>query len=252
MLTFFKLVPEALDPMRADKAALGCMPLDAFRYCEPMRQASSYGWYVFAPISFDLAFDGLQIRYRISEDWEVLTEAYLPNYIEHWATIAPSGLGGLVPPFLRALHSPRGAIQVWSGYLVSSAAGWSTCIRGLPNQFKTNQYHHYEGIVETDTMLACPLFSNIQLVTTKEVIRISHDEPLFQIQPIVRTSYSSEAHEWCIKTPELNASEKTNSMNAEDWKNFRSAVRTDELSETHRVGDYGADIRRRAKNSSKL
>jgi len=247
MLTFCKLFPDATNPLRADRAALGQMPLDAFRYCEPMRQSSAYGWYFFPPLSFDLDFDGVQVRFRTSGDWEVLSEAYLPGFVELWASMAPPDLLAVVPPFIRALHSPRGAVQIWSGFLVSSSNGWSTCVRAPVNMALSSQYCHYEGIVETDIIPACPLFTNIQLTRTRETVRILKEVPLFQVQPIERSSYSLAAHESTTKVPAASATRELHPMTDEDWRHFRAAVRTDDSNETHRMGDYGAEVRRRAK-----
>ena len=44
---FHRVYPAAVPIMRADKAALGLMPTMAYRHCEPMRTASSFGWYAF-------------------------------------------------------------------------------------------------------------------------------------------------------------------------------------------------------------
>jgi hypothetical protein len=40
IVTFFRFVPEARVPMRADRAAAGTMPTRAFRYCEAMTSAA--------------------------------------------------------------------------------------------------------------------------------------------------------------------------------------------------------------------
>ena len=58
IVTFFRFVPEARMPMRADRAAAGTMPTRAFRHCEAMTSASAFGWYVFPPITFSLMWDG--------------------------------------------------------------------------------------------------------------------------------------------------------------------------------------------------
>lgn len=246
MLTFFKLFPDAIGPVRGDKAALGHMPLAAFRHCEPMRVSSAYGWYVFPPVSFELRFDGVQVLHRTTDGWEVLAEAYLPGFDEVWSAVAPPALQTCVPPFLRALRSPRGAVQVWSGLLVSSAPGWSSCVRSVPNQFQSAKYRHYEGIIETDVMPACPLFANLQLTTTSEPVPFSNEEPLFTVQPIQRTSYGADAHQLQIKAPAIHAGGDVQPMTDDDWRHFRAAIRVDEPGETHRMGDYGAQVRRAA------
>src|SRR5205807_7363885 len=55
---FYRFLPGARAPQRADRSAAGSMPTRAFRYCEAMRTASALGWYVFPPMSFKLMWDG--------------------------------------------------------------------------------------------------------------------------------------------------------------------------------------------------
>ena len=70
-LRFYRLYPDARLPERADRAAGGSMPLRAFRYCEAMTTASSFGWYVFAPMDFSLMWDGEDIFWHCAllDDW---------------------------------------------------------------------------------------------------------------------------------------------------------------------------------------
>jgi len=247
MITFCKLFPEAFDPVRGDKSALGHMPVHAFRHCEPMRLASSYGWYVFPPVAFELRFDGVQLHHRAGGAWEVLSEAYLPGFDEVWAGMVPATLSSYVPPFLRALRSPRGAVQVWSGLLVSSSPGWCINVRGVPNQFQSSRFRHYEGIVDTAAMPACPLFANLQLMTTGEAVPFPKEEPLFTVQPLQGSSCGGDAHEQQLKAPAAHAGGAVQPMSDEDWRQFRAAIRVDDASETHRMGDYGAQARRAAR-----
>ena len=58
LVKFYRFIPTARAPERADKSAAGSMPTRAFRYCEAMRTASAFGWYIFPPMSFKLMWDG--------------------------------------------------------------------------------------------------------------------------------------------------------------------------------------------------
>ena len=44
---FYRIIPEAIPPMPADASALGTLPFAAYQYCEAIRTASSFGWYIF-------------------------------------------------------------------------------------------------------------------------------------------------------------------------------------------------------------
>src|SRR5437879_3871430 len=58
LITFFRFIPEARLPQRADRSAGGSIPTRGFRYCEPVTTASGFGWYVFPPMSFSVVWDG--------------------------------------------------------------------------------------------------------------------------------------------------------------------------------------------------
>jgi len=99
-------------------------------------------------------------------------------------------------------------------------------------------------------MPACPLFINLQIVSTREIIHFDREEPLFQVQPITHECYAIRAHQSILRAPALYLNDTVLPMTEEDWRNFRSAIRVDDASETHRMGDYGAEMRRKSKDSS--
>ena len=52
VVTFYRMIPDAPAPQRADRSAGGMLPTRAFRYCDPVTTASAFGWYVFPPAAF--------------------------------------------------------------------------------------------------------------------------------------------------------------------------------------------------------
>jgi hypothetical protein len=242
------MFPEAILPMRADKAALGYMPTSAFQYCEAMRVASSHGWYVFPPVDIQLRWNGADVLYMCEGSWEPLSFAYLPGFVEYWDENCPSGFQGLTPPYLRALPA-NGAVQVWSGWLIGSAAGWSTLVRPIVNVRRSNFFYCYEGVIETDEFQPCPLFINLQLTATDVVITLPRTDPLFQIQAIHRSSHDETAQVADVREGFQPADANVPFMEESDWQRFRQTIRTDRSDETHRLGDYGATVRKRRKGS---
>src|SRR5215204_786866 len=113
-VTFHKVYPAAISPMRADKAALGTMPTMAFRHCEPMRTASSFGWYIFPPEDISLKWNGADVLHLEEGEWRPLSQAYLPGFNEYWDERVPDDIKGLTPPYLSVLPI-RGFVQIWSG-----------------------------------------------------------------------------------------------------------------------------------------
>ena len=82
LITFYRAIPECRAPIRADTSVLGTLPSRGFQYCEALRSASSFGWYVFPPIDFTLQWDGSQVNwtYRGARAWYSLTSAQFPGY----------------------------------------------------------------------------------------------------------------------------------------------------------------------------
>lgn len=250
MISFIKVYPGARDPFPADSAALGRMPLSAFRYCEAMRLAAGWGWYVFPPIDIALRFDGIDVRLYHAGQWVLLREAYLPGLHELWNSNCPPPLRGLAPPYIRPLPTERGVVQIWSGYLIRTDRPWSCNIRGPSNVIQSNQYRHYEGIVETDEFGPSPLFTNIQLLSTDTTIQFSTTEPLFQLQAVHRQSYSRDSQQAQVSSAFDPSPDGRGPMTEADWAGFRKTVRALVDTETHRVGDYASASRKRTRQDA--
>lgn len=245
VLTFTRAHPGAPDIRRADKSAAGTMPAAAFQYCQAMREASAFGWYVYPPKDIHLLFDGKETFFYEGDQWFPVKSTNFEDeaFRTHWDQTAPADLRDLDPPFLSELFVP-GSIQIWSGYFVSSRPGWSTLIRPPVNYDVRSSFSCYEGLVETDHFRPCPLFINIKLLATGREIYIPQDKPLFQVQPIERSCYRDDT---------LRA-EIVDGLGADgtpfDWEGMRGTVRDNTQRDSHRPGTYGAAARRRRKTGA--
>jgi Family of unknown function (DUF6065) len=239
ILQFFQIVPEAIPPMPADASALGTLPVAAFQYCEAIRTASSFGWYVFPPQDIRLRWDGSEVRWHHEDEWHLLSSVALGGeFLERWERHAPADLQDRPPPFLSSLFVP-GIVQIWSGFLVSTAQDWSVLIRPPANLTQSHGYFCFEGLVETDRYGPCPLFVNIKLVATDREIVLPATRPLFQLQPLPRAAYLEGRR---------GATRDVSEMSAEHWQGFRGTIRSAEPgADDHQTGSYGAATRRRAK-----
>src|SRR5205085_8793751 len=97
LISFYRLIPGARAPMRADRAAAGTMPTRAFRFCEAMRTASAFGWYLFPPITFTVMWDGgadVLWTYHGADAWYPLKSAQFPGFAEHFDKVAPDAIKG--------------------------------------------------------------------------------------------------------------------------------------------------------------
>lgn len=212
---FYRLIPSAPEPRRADRSADGSLPMIAYRYCEAIASASAFGWYLYPPLNFSLVWDGTEIAwtYEGAADWYPLRGAQFPDFAETFAGIAPEGMGELAPTFLAQGKLP-GVVQIWSGYLARTAPGWALLSRGVANLPRTQPYENYEGIVETASWFG-PLFTNIRLMRINSPVDFHVHRPLFQVQPVARESYREPAFEV------LEASD----LEPEDWQRFEATIR---------------------------
>src|SRR3984957_15892212 len=126
IVRFHQLTNRGRAPMRADRSAMGTLPMRAVQYCEALTSATAFGWWLFPPIDLELLWDGSDVFWRCDEapDWMPLqTAAQLPNYMDEFDRVAPAALKGCSPPFLTALPEP-GTLQLWTGLIAQTAPDW--------------------------------------------------------------------------------------------------------------------------------
>ena len=240
-VTFYRAIPGARAPIRADASVLGTLPTRGFQFCEALRAASSFGWYVFPPIDFTLQWDGSEViwTYRGARAWYPLTTAQFPGYSALFDKVAPARLQGFSPPFLSVAREP-GLIQVWTGYFIESAQDWSVLVRAPANLPRSLSYDLYEGIVETDRWFG-PLFTNVRLVKTDAPIHFDSETPLVQVQPLQRATYADHVSNAfsVIGDPAV--------FPARAWERYEENIVKPNV-EPRPAGAYAAAARRRRKS----
>jgi len=244
LIKFFRFLPQCRVPQRADSSAAGTMPTRAFRYCEAMRWASAFGWYIFPPIGFTLIWDGgtdVIWTYHGADGWYPLKAAQFPGFADHFDSVAPAELRGFSPPFLAAAKEP-GLVQIWSGLFARTAPGWSLLVRPPANLARSQGCEHYEGIIETDRWFG-PLLTNIRLTRTNVPVDFDPDFPLLQVQPVHRSVYGAMLDDF-ENVPDLTC------LGPEEWEAFRSTVVAPNVDPNRRLGKYAATTRRRRKGKS--
>lgn len=247
IVTFHKVYPDAISPMRSDKTALGTLPASGYQFCEAVRAASGFGWYVFPPMDIHLRWDGAQIYFKEAGAWTVLSSIVYTDFHNYWNEHAPEAHKDRSPPFLSELFIP-GLVQIWTGLLVSTIKDWSVLVRPMANIVQSRQYNHYEGIVETDWFKPIPLFINIRLIDTSTEIIIPKNKPLFQVQPIHRMSYTTASAQYTEYVGLEPRNGDVGGMSPEDWQGLSNTVRSVMPDGSHMVGRYGAEVRKRNKH----
>ncbi len=243
VVTFYRGIPQAPLPVRADSSALGTLPVAAYRHCSAVTAASGHGWYVFSPLEFSLVWDGADMLWTHGSDdvWYPLSSAQFPGFADYWIESAPADLREYAPPFLANTAQP-GIIQLWTGLFVKSRPGWSIMVRSPVNLQRSLTTMFYEGIIETDQWFG-PLFINIRILRTDFPIVFGTEQPLFQVQPIPRIAYSEATRQSFQVVGDPLA------FTSADWAAYKAVV---EGSSTHlhRSGRYAASVRKREKSGN--
>ncbi|MEO7887965.1 MAG: hypothetical protein ABIR76_14640, partial [Polaromonas sp.] len=154
---------------------------------------------------------------------------------------------GLAPPYLSMLPV-RGFVQIWSGLLCSTRPDWSVLIRPLANVRGSHQFSSFEGLLESDRFQPFPLFMNIQLLATDVPINIPKTSPLFQVQPLMRSTYGDRAHNFSEREGLGLMENGEPAMTAGDWMGYRKTIRVEIPNEAPESGRYTAATRKRTKH----
>ncbi|MFN0114793.1 MAG: DUF6065 family protein [Paracoccaceae bacterium] len=234
----WKAYPAAPAIRRAEKSALGTMPASAFQYCEAMRAAASFGWYVYPPKDISLYFDGREPFIFEDGQWfPVKSTNFEDGFRADWRKHAPHDLSEFDPPFITEIPVP-GVIQIWSGYFVETAPEWALLFRPPVNFDLRSSYSVFEAVVETDHFRPAPLFINIRLLRTDTEIFLSKDRPLFQIQPLPKSAMSAAAHS-------LEVTEGLSDETGLDWAGVGRTLRKSTERADRWPGRYAVDVRKR-------
>lgn len=239
---FYRVIESARPPQRADRSALGTLPTRAYRYCEAVRLASSFGWYVFSPIDMRLLWDGSAIFWAPpgASDWLPLQPAaQAPGESARFDAAAPPNLRGCCPPLLTALPEP-GTVQVWTGLMARTAPGWSLLLRAPANLPGPGGYVHYEGVVESDRWFG-PLFINLRLTRTNMPVRLAADFPLLQAQPIPQAAMADETLDAGSLIPSARE------FAPADWSDYDAIIATPSRDKGR---PFGADAARRRRRQT--
>lgn len=237
-IKFYRMIPSAPTPVAGDHSAGGTMPMRAFRYCEPMRLASSMGWYVFPPIDFSLVWDGATIRWTFkgADGWYNLDGAQFPNFRAHFDNCSPENVRGYSPQFLASVSHP-GVVQVWSGLVARTSEEWGLLVRPPANLPKTQNFQGFEGIIETDRWFG-PLFTNIRLTKTDVPVDFKTDYPLFMVQPVHRSTFN------LVNGSQAQVVDGLENFLDSDWDDYHKTI-VERVGPKRVTGDYAKSSRKR-------
>lgn len=242
LVEFFRFIPQARMPKRAERSAAGFLPSRAMRYCDALTSATGFGYWVFPPLTMRLLWDGEQVYWAQddSEEWMPVSgtetgAVQYPDFGETFDSIAPDYLHGYSPPFLTALPE-LGGIQIWTGLLAKTRPGWSLNVRQPVNLPATPGLTAWEGVVETDIWFG-PLFNNFRITKTDTPVILRANTPFLQVQPIPQIAYRDE-HLGDFECREAESLSET------DWSRLSKVLLPNPDWEA-RQGEYAVTVRKR-------
>jgi hypothetical protein len=240
MITFFRVIDTGIGPQKADKSANGTIPTNGYRFCEPVRTANSFGWYVFLPLEFWLLFDGSEIQWSLDQgdNWYVLADAIqYPDFAARFDAAAPEEVRGYSPPFLSRTND-LDIVQVWTGNFARTQQGIGSYVRGPVNLPNGMDHVVLEGVVQTEWWFG-PLFANVRILKRGSPVIFRTDRPFLQVQPF------SNALMREFEAAEIAERDGLEGMTAAEWRDYRATI-VRRMQTRTRLGQYAAEARKRS------
>lgn len=240
MIEFFRVIETGITPTKASTSANGSLPTNGFRYCEPVRTASSFGWYIFLPLEFWLIWDGAEFQWSLdrAENWYVLGDAIqYPNFSSAFDEAAIDEVKGYSPPFLKRTNEVD-TLQIWTGLFAKSEPGIASYIRS-PVNLHQSDFIILEGVVQTEWWFG-PLFANVKILKKDRPIIFRTSVPFIQVQP-----FSNDVFE-TFKKSEMIVHNGLEKMGPHEWEAYQSTI-VRRMETRVRLGDYAVEARKKRK-----
>jgi len=239
MIRFFNLLGGGIDPQKADKAAMGTLPTNGFRYCEPVRTASGFGWYVFLPMELMITWDGSEYHFSVdgAENWYLLTDAIqYPDFSAAFDEHAPEGIRGCAPPFVSRTNDAD-ILQIWTGSLARTDPGIGVYVKGPTNLNQGLGYSVLEGVIQTEWWFG-PTFANVRIHQRDKPVIFRASKPFIQLQPFSLALFE----EFDASKPEVASG--LDALSGDDWKRYEDTV-VRRMKTRQRFGDYAVEARQK-------
>jgi hypothetical protein len=210
-LEVWRLHPNGVRIVAADKRLMGEAPRAALKWCGPFTYANQCGWWLYPPLDMDVLYKpALRGEYdpKYDEDPECIARNMMPGKFEYrvyrdYEHEEESVIGKM----LRARHKYRhprrrlydfghvemNTVNIWTGCVFKTPPGWCLQIRSPININLDQPFRIQEGMLETDWM-QYDVWLNLKFFRYNEWarLRIDQDYPLAQLIPVRRESYNEK------------------------------------------------------------
>ena len=223
VLEVWRLHPNGIRIVPADKNLLGEAPPAALRWCGPFVYANKAGWWVYPPMDIDIIYKPLDshgaYHSKYDEEPDCQSINMMKGYFD-WRVVKDyrHGEAAVIKRMLQDHHEYRncrrqlydfGHVEVniasiWTGCIFKTPPGWCLQIRSPININMEQPFRIQEGILETDWM-QYDIWMNLKFVRYNEWAKIRRNQqyPLAQLVPVRRESYDER---WELKDNVLTSS----------------------------------------------
>ncbi len=234
ILEVWRLHPNGIRIVPADKHLLGEAPRGAIKWCGPFTYANKAGWWVYPPLDIDIVyrpFDrevGCDPKFESDPDFHAhkMMKGYfdykvLTEYRHQEATVIKKMMKKrhAFRTTRRELYSFSNAemnvANIWTGCIFKTPPNWCLQIRSPINIDFDQPFRIQEGILETDWM-QYDIWMNLKFFRYNEwaYIRKNQHYPIAQLVPVRRESYNET---WELKD---NVLDNAGSLRRESAKIF--------------------------------
>jgi hypothetical protein len=207
---FYSVYPDARLPSPASPDLSGAMPVRAYKYCLPLREAAGLGFYIYPPADFAVTWDGdkSQISFESEEseitNWRSL-EGGRDEYLPFSADIITPDLGARLKDFNR-LFTDRGLsfinadprqterMEITTGIIARTPENWGLLVQGVHGLHRRLDHDIIGGYIQTDWFRGyIPIIITVRKPNT--IVRFFKSMPIAQVIPISRRSIQFESNQ---------------------------------------------------------
>jgi len=248
-LKVWRLHPQGIRIVKADKTLNGFANEDAVKWCGPYTSANKYGWWVFPPMDIDIIWKGdKSFEHKVINKWEtdeveIIRNQVKPDDTEETKIWAKTFNGrakvdcGRVEPNI---------CQMWTGCIFQTPPGWALMVRSPINLGMDAPYRIQEGILETD-WLTYDIWLNIAVQRKNETISLRRDQwpPLAHLIPVRKDAYEKQ---WSFTEEVINRTTPTGDKVYTGWcaYNYKKYLKMKD-----KPKDSGTYFKERARQSGK-
>lgn len=215
-LEIWRLHPNGVGVVPADRRLLGEAPPGALKWCGPFNYANQAGWWLYPPFDVDVIYrpDGGEKRYARKFDTHPDCRALnpLPGFFEHhllsdYGHGEEAVIGAMLQPhhqYRRRLRqtyafgeTEMNVMNVWTGCVFRTPPGWCLHLRSPVNLNMGQPFTVQEAMLETDWM-PYDVWLNLKFFEYDRWASIRREQhyPIAQIIPVRRETFDAK---WSLR-----------------------------------------------------